>query len=139
MTAAYLLDTNVLSELAKRQPDIAVEKNVQAHQLVCAVAAPCLEELVFGIERLALSTKREMLQRWLEGVSSRFIILPFDARCALWLGRERARLSQLGKPAPRTDGEIAAIAATNGLVLVTRNVADFQHFTGLQVENWFSS
>lgn len=139
MTAIYLLDTNVLSELAKRQPDAAVEKNVRAHQLVCAVAAPCLEELVFGIERLPTSTKREMLQRWLEGVSSRFVILPFDARCALWLGRERARLTHLGKPAPRTDGEIAAIAATNGLVLVTRNVADFQHFTGLQVENWFSS
>jgi tRNA(fMet)-specific endonuclease VapC len=139
VTAAYLLDTNVLSELARRQPDAMVEKNVQAHQLACAIAAPCLEELVFGITRLAPSPKREMLQRWLEGVSSRFTVLPFDARCALWLGRERARLAQLGKPAPRTDGEIAAIAATNGLVLVTRNVADFQYFAGLQVENWFSS
>ena len=36
------------------------------------------------------------------------------------------------------DAQIAAIAASNRLILVTRNIDDFQHFAGLDIENWFS-
>jgi predicted nucleic acid-binding protein len=55
---------------------------------------------------------------------------------AAWHGYERARLESLGKPAPFTDGQIAAIAHANDLVLVTINVKDFPRFKGLQVTNW---
>ena len=44
-----------------------------------------------------------------------------------------------GRTPPYIDGQIAAIAVTNGCTLVTHNVADFAAFEGLQVENWFSS
>lgn len=139
MSARYLLDTNVVSELAKRAPHAGVESLVIAHQLACAIAVPTVEELVFGVARLPASARRDMLERWLEGVLDRFIVLPSDTRCGIWLGRERARLAGLGIPAPRTDGEIAAIAATQDLTLVTRNTADFKNFAGLRVENWFLS
>lgn len=139
MTALYLLDTNVVSELAKRVPNAGVEERLLAHQLACAVAAPSVEELAFGIGRLPPSAKRDLLGRWLEGILSGFILLPYDTRGALWLGRERARLAGIGLPAPRADGEIAAVAVAHGLTLVTRNVGDFTHFDGLKVENWFSS
>jgi len=43
----------------------------------------------------------------------------------------------LGYNAPYADGQIAAIAAVNGLTLVTRNVADFQRFSGLRLDNGF--
>lgn len=137
LSAIYLLDTNVLSELAKREPSATVERRLAAHQFQCAVAAPTIEELTFGIHRLPPSIKRDMLSLWLDQVLNSFVLLPFDHYCALWLGRERARLAAAGKPAPRADGEIAAIAAVNELVLVTRNTADFENFSGLRLENWF--
>jgi tRNA(fMet)-specific endonuclease VapC len=46
-------------------------------------------------------------------------------------------LRQAGRPPSYPDSQIAAIAAVNDLVLVTRNVDDFEGFTGLRLENWF--
>lgn len=138
MTPRYLLDTNILSELAKRIPDAGVEQRVFTEQAHCAIAAPTVEELAYGIARLPASGRREMLDKWLDGVLMGFVQLPFDTACALWLGRERARLAATGTPAPRTDGEIAAIAAVNDLTLVTRNLSDFTCFQGLRLENWFA-
>ena len=65
------------------------------------------------------------------------VILPYDEAAADWHADERARLSAIGLTPPFADGQIAAVAAVNGLVLVTRNVADFQHFQGLTIENWY--
>ena len=64
-------------------------------------------------------------------------MLPFDQLAAAWLGAERARLAGLGRPAPRTDGEIAAVAVSLGLILVTRNQRDFAVFNGLVLEDWY--
>ena len=132
-----MLDTNVISEMTKASPDIGVEEQMRIHDLSCAICAPTIEELAFGIARLTASRKRDLLQWWLDGVVSRFTLLPYDSKCALWLGRERARLSAGGRPAPRADGEIASVAVVNGLILVTRNIADFQNFANLKMENWF--
>jgi len=56
----------------------------------------------------------------------------------VWPARERARLSKAGRRPPFVDGQIAAIAATNGLVLVTANPKDFTVFRGLEVTDWRS-
>jgi tRNA(fMet)-specific endonuclease VapC len=138
MSTLFLLDTNVVSELAKIQPNSGVETQVLARQADCALAAPTVEELCFGVARLPKSARRDMLERWLEGVLQQFTLLPIDYRAALWLGRERARLAGEGLPAPRTDGEIAAVAVINGLTLITRNQKDFANFNDLQVDNWFA-
>jgi len=55
----------------------------------------------------------------------------------LWQAKQRARLRQAGKPPSYPDFQIAAIAAVNDLVLVTRNVEDFADFQELRTENWF--
>jgi tRNA(fMet)-specific endonuclease VapC len=43
----------------------------------------------------------------------------------------------LGKPPSLSDGQIAAIAKANGLILVTRNISDYKEFLDLRIENWF--
>jgi len=43
----------------------------------------------------------------------------------------------LGKPSAFADGQIAAIAKVNDLILVTRNITDFRYFAGIEIENWF--
>jgi tRNA(fMet)-specific endonuclease VapC len=50
--------------------------------------------------------------------------------------RERARLIGRGETPPFIDGQIAAIARTRDLALVTFNNADFRRFDGLRIESW---
>ena len=136
MAARFLLDTNMVSELTKPLPNRGLLQALAQHEGDCAICAPTLEVLVFGCHRLPPGARRDWLLRWLQGLPLRLPVLPFDQQAAAWLGAERARLAVLGRPAPRTDGEIAAVAACQGLTLVTRDERDFQAFFGLMVVNW---
>lgn len=64
------------------------------------------------------------------------VILPYDERAAEWHASERARLIALGRTPSFVDGQIAAIAKVNSLILVTRNMSDFKEFSGLKLKNW---
>jgi tRNA(fMet)-specific endonuclease VapC len=133
----YLLDTNVLSEAVKTLPDMNVMTMLQRHQTRIVTAAPVWHELRYGCLRLPLSRKRELIEAYLEDVVWRNLaILPYDERAAQWHAEERARLTAQGKTPSFVDCQIAAIGKVNGLILVTRNTADFTIFEGLQVENW---
>jgi len=57
---------------------------------------------------------------------------------AKWHACERARLQSIGKTPPFVDGQIAAIAYVNNLILVTRNITDFDSFSDLQIQSWHS-
>ena len=63
-------------------------------------------------------------------------MLPYNREAADWHALERARLGALGRTPPFVDGQIAAIAYINDLVLVTSNTAAFEDFGGLRVESW---
>ena len=63
-------------------------------------------------------------------------ILSYDRAATDWHALERARLAAVGKTPPFIDGQIAAIARVNELVLVTSNKADFAGFKGLRLTSW---
>jgi tRNA(fMet)-specific endonuclease VapC len=133
----YLLDTNVLSESVKTSPKKSVLKLAERHQHEIVTAAPVWHELFYGCQRLPVSRKREILETFLYDVlKPNMTILPYDEQAAEWHAKERARLASLGQMPSFVDGQIAAIAKVNGLVLVTRNSSDFKKFSGLQLENW---
>ena len=136
MTLRFLLDTNVVSEWVKLQPDPDVLAAMRQHESACAVAAPTLEELAVGLSRLVPRRRRDDLERWLTALAQQLPVLPYDAQAAWWWGVERARLERLGRPVPRPDGSIAAVAATQGLTLVTRNLKDFQPMVGFERISW---
>lgn len=93
--------------------------------------------MLFGCRRLPPSRKREAIEVYLsQTVQRSFPILPYDEAAAEWHASERARLSTAGKTPPYIDGQIAAVAKVNGLVLVTANLPDFNVFTGLEIEDW---
>jgi tRNA(fMet)-specific endonuclease VapC len=136
----YLLDTNIVSEPYRPRPNAEVLRKLQVHQVNLAVAAPTWHELLYGCYRLPPSWKRAAVENYLwSRIHPLFPILPYDSVAAEWHAKERARLTFIGKTPPELDGQIAAIAAVNSLVLVTANVADFRHFQGLTVENWMAS
>lgn len=71
----------------------------------------------------------------MDTVRSTMEILPYTTTAAEWHAQERARLAALGRTPPFIDGQIAAVARVNRLILVTRNVADFHGFEGLAIED----
>ena len=135
----YLLDSNVASDPAKREPDSNVSRSLLLHTGEMAICAPVWHEMRYGLARMPGSRQRAIVADYLDRVAVQLPILPFDASAAQWYAAERARLEALGRPRAFVDGLIAAVAATRGLTLVTRNVRDFEGYQGLRVVNWFET
>jgi tRNA(fMet)-specific endonuclease VapC len=133
----YLIDTNILSEPLRPQPHPLTIERLQRYTDEIAIASVTWHEICYGCLRLPASRKREQIEEYLQEVQATFPILPFDAAAAAWHASERSRLMALGQPPAYADGQIAAIAHTNGLILVTHNISDFARFQDLQIEDWF--
>lgn len=137
MSLKFLLDTNVVSEPLRPSPDPTLMRRLRRHEGETAIASIVWHELQFGFERLVESRRRAAIKRYLEEVvEASFPILDYDRSAAEWHARERARLEAAGKTPSFVDGQIAAIASVNDLVLVTANQAHFLEFKGLQVQSW---
>lgn len=133
----YLLDTNALSEPTKPIPNAGVTERIRANLPLIATAATVWNELLFGYFRLPNSERRTALEIYLfHDLAPKITILPYGRAAAEWHASERARLSLIGRTPPFADGQIAAVAYVNDLVLVTANIADFWNFRGLRVEDW---
>lgn len=134
----YLLDTNVVSEPARPDPSEEVVNRLEARSGEVALPSIVWHELVYGVERMDEGRRRTYLSDYLsEVVRPSMPIIPYDDAAAQWHGAARARLEAQGHPRPFADGQIASIAATRELILVTRNTSDFKRYDGLHVENWF--
>jgi len=137
MTIKYLLDTNVISEPLRPKPDESVLGKLRRHQNEMGIASIVWHELLYGCYRLPESKRRSAIETYLfEIVGPSIPILPYDERAAHWHALQRARLSSNGKTPPFADGQIAAIAAVDDLILITFNTPDYEHFQGIQVKDW---
>lgn len=138
MPIRFLLDTNVMSEPTKPRPNAQVAKQLAANSGMLATATVAYHELMFGCLRMPESQKKQKIEAYLrQSVEGVLILLPYCEKAARWHAIERARLTRQSQTSAYADGQIAAIAATNDLTLVTRNASDFQHFQDLKIENWF--
>jgi tRNA(fMet)-specific endonuclease VapC len=112
-------------------------RRLRDHEGEMAIPALVWHELRFGCARLPRSRRREAIERYLDDVVAVcFPVLDYDGRATDWHALERARLVATGRTPPFVDGQIAAIALVNDLILVTPNKADFRDFKGLQVRTW---
>ena len=124
---AFLLDTNVVSELRRPRPHggvLAWLQSVDAADL--HLASVTIGEIQAGIElsREQDATKAAELEQWLNRVCDTFSVLPMDGpafRC--W-----ARLMHRQSDTLYEDAMIAAIARVHQLTVVTRNLNDFRRF-----------
>jgi len=129
---SYLIDTNVLSELRRKQPDPQVVAWLQARppqSLFLSVLT--LGEIRKGIEKVTDLGRQQALLDWLEVELPNYFLgrlLNIDAHTADRWGR---LMASAGRPLPAIDGLLAATALQHDLTLVTRNIKDF---AGLQVK-----
>lgn len=123
---SYLIDTNVLSELRRKNPNPGVVSwFTQRPAATLYLSVLTLGEIRKGIEGLGDDERRMALLDWLETDLPAFFagrILPVDAPVADRWGR---LVAAAGRPLPAIDSLLAATALAHDLVLVTRNSRDF--------------
>lgn len=124
----FLLDTNVLSEAARPEPDVGLVAWLgERSTLELCISVLTLGEIRKGILLLATGRKRDRLHQWLRAELSRQFtdrILPVDQAVSLAWGRLAAEGRRSGRRLPVTDGLLLATADVHGLTLVTRNERD---------------
>ena len=137
MRLRYLLDTNVISDPTRREPDPGIRARLDEYGAESALASVVWHEMWFGVSRLPDSRRKRDLQDYLVTVvEPSFPILPYDEAAAQWHAEERARLGAVGWVSSFTDGQIAAVAHVHGLVLVTANLSHFERFDHLETTDW---
>lgn len=137
MSLRFLLDTNVVSEVTRPIPNAGVIRRLRQTEGQVGIASVAWHELLFGLGRLPPSRKKEGLEDYFfRVVLSTISILAYDTVAAEWHARQRARLTSLGRTPSFIDGQIAAVAKANDLILVTANRAHFEPFDDLTIEDW---
>ena len=134
----YLLDTCVISELIKKQPDYKVLQwisDIEETNLFISVLT--IGELHKGIEKLPESRKKSDLHNWVtHDMEKRFQnrIINFDLHTATIWGKIQARSELSGQKLPAIDSLIAATGISHDLIVVTRNTKDMKN-SGVEMFN----
>jgi len=139
-----LLDTNVVSELMKMQPDPRVlnwlDRQSSNDLLTSAITKA---EIELGIALLPAGKRRDGIASAADSMFAQDFscrILAFDEAAASFYAALVSQRSGIGRPISVEDAQIAAIALRHGLLLATRNVKDFLEIEGLQlIDPWLIS
>jgi tRNA(fMet)-specific endonuclease VapC len=128
----YMLDTNIVIYVLKRRPIDALE-TFNRHAGHMCISAITLAELIHGAEK---SVHIERNLRQVEDFISRIEVLAYDIKAANHYGNIRSALELLGTPIGVNDLHIAGHARSEGLILVTNNLKEFERVEALRLENW---
>jgi tRNA(fMet)-specific endonuclease VapC len=128
----YMLDTNICIYVMKNYPQVLRDKfNSLAEQL--CISCITLGELHYGAEK---SARRVDNLSAIDNFGARLEVLPFEAKAAAHYGQVRAELERAGTPCGPHDMQIGGHARSEGLIIVTNNVREFNRMPGIRVENW---
>jgi len=127
-----MLDTNIVIYIIKRRPiELLHIFNQHAGQL--CISSITLAELMHGVEK---SQYVEKNLNNVEDLVSRLEVLSYSSKAASHYGEIRANLEHKGTIIGVNDLHIAAHARSEGLIIVTNNLKEFEGVDGLRVENW---
>jgi len=128
----YMLDTNICIYVIKRRPLEVLETFNKFAGTLC-ISAITYAELCHGVEK---SAQPEHNRRQVDDFISRLEILSYSHKAAAHYGEIRANLERQGKTIGVNDLHIAGHARSEGLIVVTNNLKEFERVYGLRFENW---
>lgn len=124
-----LLDTNVLSELMRSQPDQNVVDWVSGYPKVSLFTTAIVEaEILFGISILPIGKRKTALTKAVKQIFNKDFegrVLPFDSNAASAYASIASKRRSSGTPITQFDAQVAAIAHSRGASVATRNIDDF--------------
>ncbi len=130
----YLLDTNICIYFLKGQYNL--NKKLEEVKLEnCFISEITIAELKFGAEN---SESKERNKNTVDEFVSKFTIIPIFSALDVYAS-EKTRLRKSGSLLDDFDLLIGATAIANNLILVTRNVSDFERLKGIELENWVAN
>lgn len=133
-----VLDTNVISELARQVPDPGVLSWLDSLEVSeVATTAVTAAELRYGVARLPDGHRKRELTVMIRGIVTEDFqgrVLPFDERASACYADIVTGREKLGRPIGVADAQIAAICRDLGAALATRNISDFEE-TGIKLIN----
>jgi toxin FitB len=134
-----ILDTNVVSEAMKPAPDPAVRAWLD-DQLAetLYLSSVTVTELLFGIAALPTGRRKSLLNEAVEGLLDVFgdRVIAFDVDAAIHYADLAARARTKGRGFPTPDGYIAAIAASRGFIVASRDTAPYVEAGVTVVSPW---
>lgn len=133
----YVVDTNVLSELTRREPDPRVVAWLGSHPDLWTTSV-VVGELLFGVARLPVGRRRDALRAAVLEILASFEdrVLPFDEYAAVEYAAVRHRQERAGRPVGDLDAMVAAVARAHGGVVVTRNTRHFADSGARVLDPW---
>jgi predicted nucleic acid-binding protein len=137
-----LLDTNVLSELMRREPAPAVLQWIdQQRRYDLCVSAVTRAEIELGIALVPSGRRKQALQAAAAQMFAEFSgrCLAFDERAAVFYAEVVAKRVQMGRPISVEDAQIAAMALASRSALATRDTQDFAGIEGLSLVDPFTT
>lgn len=124
-----VLDTNVVSEAMKPEPDLSVRAwlNDQAAETLF-LSSVTLAEVLYGIRALPAGRRRNLLDRALTELLALFEerVLPFDTAAARHYAELAVMAGKSGRGFPTQDGYIAAVAASRGYIVASRDTTPYE-------------
>lgn len=129
---AYLLDTNILSDLVRNPQGLVGARITKAGEDAICTSIIVAAELRYG----AAKSNSEKLAERIDLILSALTILPLEAPADHQYATLRHHLTRQGTPIGPNDLLIAAHAIASDLTVVTANVGEFSRVPGLKVENW---
>jgi tRNA(fMet)-specific endonuclease VapC len=129
---AYLLDTNIVSDLVRRPQGAVAERIREVGEANVCTSIIVAAELRYG----AAKKGSPRLTAQLEAILAALTVLPLEVPADDVYGRLRAQLERVGQPIGGNDLLIAAQAVALGHVLVTDNEGEFGRIDALTRQNW---
>ncbi len=133
--ARYLLDTNIVSDLARRPHGRAHQSYSLRRPATLRTSIIVACEIEFGLQR----SGSRRLRNQVELILATLDILPIDDPVKQHCGDIRVQLARQGRPISGNDLLIAAHARSLGLTLVTHKLREFARVPGLAVEDWLAA